>query len=284
MRAPKVSRLNHWRAYLLLAVAVLCYVASVRGIRADGRPRVEPELLVSLPRFAQVLMAGGDRYLAANLAGFRVLVASTERMKADDYAVQARLQRDIAWLNPAHEDNYYIASSILPWNAQLESAQWVLRRAADGRPYDWLPLFHFGFNLYHFKQDPIAGAQAIAEAIPRAAKEPSDQWALQNLAAKWVERGYETATAANVVEAMARSSARGSFRNYLHARALRLRQLAELRQAAAMFRTQKGRAPQSLSELVAMGLVAELPVDPLGSGYTLDKNGNPIFAAGFTPR
>jgi hypothetical protein len=30
-----------------------------------------------LPRFAQVLMAGGDRYLAANLAGFRVLVADT---------------------------------------------------------------------------------------------------------------------------------------------------------------------------------------------------------------
>jgi hypothetical protein len=65
------------------------------------RATAAPELLIALPRFAQVLMAGGDRYLAANLAGFRVLVAETGRMNAEDYAVQAKLQRDIAWFNPA---------------------------------------------------------------------------------------------------------------------------------------------------------------------------------------
>ncbi|MBK7018008.1 MAG: hypothetical protein IPH39_21270 [Sulfuritalea sp.] len=63
--------------------------------------------------------------------------------------------------------------------------------------------FHYGFNRYHFERNPAAGAAALLEAVPRA-QDQQDRWALENLAAKWIERGYRSAEAARLVEGMAR--------------------------------------------------------------------------------
>ncbi|MBK7673950.1 MAG: hypothetical protein IPJ27_03830 [Candidatus Accumulibacter sp.] len=220
-------------------LSVLGYGYAQYRLSALARPTAAPELLISLPRFAQVLMAGGDRYLAANLAGFRVLVADTGRMNGEDYAVQARLQRDIAWFNPLHEDNYYIGAAILPWNGELDAAQYVLRRASDARTFDWYPLFHYGFLFYHFRKDPATGAQWLLKGVPRVTNQ-QDEWALQNLAAIWIEKGYQTANAATMVDAMAANSPPGAFRNYLQVRARRLRDLAALQDAATLFPGQAG--------------------------------------------
>ncbi len=246
--------------------------------RLSGLPRAPagPELLVSLPRFAQVLLAGGDRYLAANLAGFRVLVAETDRMSAADYAVQGELQRDIAWFNPAHEDNYYIAAAILPWNGQVDAAQYVLRKASEARTFDWYPLFHYGFLFYHFRKDPQTGARWLLEGVPRV-RNQQDEWALQNLAAVWIEKGYQTANAAEMVDAMAADSPAGAFRNYLKVRAGRLRDLAALQDAVRLYRERYGKGVEHLDELVSSGLIAEIPKDPLLYGYGLDASGWPMF-------
>jgi hypothetical protein len=258
------------------ALSVLVYGYAQHRLSALARPTAAPELLISLPRFAQVLMAGGDRYLAANLAGFRVLVADTGRMNAEDYAVQAKLQRDIAWFNPLHEDNYYIGAAILPWNGELDAAQYVLRRASDARTFDWYPLFHYGFLFYHFRKDPATGAQWLLKGVPRVTNQ-QDEWALQNLAAIWIEKGYQTANAATMVDAMAANSPPGAFRNYLQVRAHRLRDLAALQDAATLFRARQGRAVKKLEELVSAGLIAEVPKDPLGFGFGLDAAGWPIL-------
>ena len=264
------------------AVSVLAYGYAQQRLSGIAHDPAAPELLISLPRFAQVLMAGGDRYLAANLAGFRVLVADTGRMAAADYAVQARLQRDIAWFNPLHEDNSYIAAAILPWNGQLDAAQYVLRRAAQARTFDWYPLFNYGFLFYHFHRDPATGAQLLLQAVPRAS-DVQDQWALQNLAAIWIERGYETGSAAGMVVAMAAESPPGTFRNYLQVRADRLRDLDRLQSAATQYRERYGKGVDRLADLVAAGLLAELPEDPLGFGFGLDAVGWPVLNSDTTP-
>lgn len=261
---------------LVGALSLLVYGSAQQSLTGLPRPSAAPELLIDLPRFAQVLLAAGDRYLAANLSGFRVLVADTGRMSRDDYIVQGNLQRDLAWFNPAHEDNYYIAAAILPWNSQVDAAEYVLRRASDKRVFDWYPLFHLGFLLYHFRQDPANGARCLLEAAPRVGSQ-QDQWALQNVAAVWIEKGYETANAAGMVAAMAESSPRGAFRNYLQVRAGRLRDLAALQQAATAYRTRYGKSLGTLDDLVISGLITVLPTDPLGQGFGLDATGRPVL-------
>jgi hypothetical protein len=277
--------MQYWRSrsvfFGTLSVALAVYgLAQQRLASSVGTDTAAPELLISLPRFAQVLLAGGDRYLAANVAGFRVLVADTGRMSADDYAVQAKLQRDIAWFNPAHEDNYYIAAAMLPWNGQVDAAEYVLGQASAARTFDWYPLFHYGFLFYHFRKDPATGARWLLEGVPRV-RSQQDEWALQSLAAIWIEKGYRTANAADMVAAMAANSPQGAFRNYLKVRAARLQDLASLQEAATRFRKLHGRGLVSLDDLVASGLIAKIPKDPLGQGFGVDASGWPVLNTSF---
>lgn len=267
---------SHGFGLAILLLALAAYLAANDRLGRQPRAGSEPEFSIRLPVLAQVLMAGGDRYLAADLNGFRVLVAETARMRPDDYAIQAGLQRDISVLNPAHEDNYYIAAAILPWGGQLEATQYVLERAADARPFDWLPLFHYGFNLYHFYRKPADGAAVLLVAAARAT-DIQDQWALKNVAALWTERGYSLGEAAARVEAMANAAPPGGFRKYLLLRASRLRALEHLRILARRYEQQTGRRLALLDELVRSGLAESIPADPLGMGFAVDAHGEPVF-------
>lgn len=268
---------RRWFGLAILLSALAAYLVATDRVGRLPRTGSEPEFSVRLPVLAQTLIAAGDRHLAADLNGFRVLVAETARMSEEDYAIQAGLQRDISVLNPAHEDNYYIAAAILSWGGQVEATQYVLRRAADARPFDWLPLFHYGFNLYHFYQNPAAGAAVLLTAVDRVT-DVQDQIALKNVAAIWTERGYSLGEAAGRVEAMANAAPPGGFRRYLRIRASRLRALENLRGLARKYEQQTGHALAAIDELVRSGMIERIPADPLRVGFAVDAKGEPVFA------
>lgn len=265
-----------FRHAMVLLVAGTGFVISVMvGPREAIHDRAR-ELAVRVPLVFQILAAAGDRYLAANLGGFRILVSEAYRMGPAELALQGQLQKDVSWLNPAHEDNYYIAAAILSVPELIPAAQYILRRAADARPNDWQPLFYYGFNRYHFEKDAAAGARALLEAVPRM-RDEGESWTMQSLAARWIERGYSAADAARIVGGMADNANPGRFKRYLNHRAQRLRDLAMLKDAAARFREAAGRPPASLEELVELKLLERIPEDPFKRGYTLDSRGEPVF-------
>ncbi|MBS0511504.1 MAG: hypothetical protein JSR42_10050 [Proteobacteria bacterium] len=259
--------------------AVLLFCLSVQQLSGLRKARADVELEVALPLFVQVLMTGGDRFLAADVNVIRALISSTDKLDAARLRVLGKVQRDAAFLNPAHEDNYYLAAAILPWSGELGAAQDVLARAISARPFDPMPAFYYGFNLYYFEKMPTAGAEWMLEA---ARREPDvqNQYALQNMAARWFEKGNEPAVAIGIVEAMARNSRDPAFGRYLLQRAARLRALDQLVQAAARFRHEQRRPLTSLSELVSAGYVGALPTDPFGFGFDLDAAGEPILLNG----
>lgn len=267
------SVLVHW---LLLLLGALLFVGASVSLRQQKRIIVSPEIQVALPLFVQVIMAGGDRFLAANLGAIRALITETAKMHPDEYKILGKVQADASWLNPAHEDNYYIAAAILPWNGQLDAAQTVLRRASLARPFDYQPAFYYAFNLLHFTGDAAGASEWLRRA---AAKLPDDdeRLTMENLAARWLDKADDLGLAIAVVEAMAEQAKRKDFRNYLLQRAQRLRDLLALRQAASVFQQKYGRPLQSLEQLVDAGLIAGIPVDPFGAGYALDRAGIPVF-------
>jgi hypothetical protein len=87
-------------------------------------------------------------------------------MKAEDYAVQAKLQRDIAWFNPLHEDNYYIGAAMLPWNGELDAAQYVLRKASDGADFRLVSAVPLRISLLPFSPRPGDRREASARGGP----------------------------------------------------------------------------------------------------------------------
>lgn len=259
-------------AGVLLALGFVASGLLSQRLLHQRRLTASEEMLVALPLVPQLLMSGGDRYLAANLGTWRALVAVPERMSRQQFAVQGRLQKDVAWLNPRHEDNYWVAAAILPWNGQHPAAQEVLRAASIARPYDWQPQFYYAFGMYYFDRNPDAGAQWLHTAAQRLSDQ-DDHYMLESIAASWYEKRYAPLDAADYLEVMARQSRSSGFKLYLLRRVERLRALATLREAASRFQTLRGRPLRDVNELTAAGLVKSLPKDPFGFGFGIDPKG-----------
>ena len=268
-----MQRISPW---IFLVMGVLFFVAGVQGLQRHPRAYLQGEMQVVLPRFAQVLLAGGDRYLAANVAVVRSLLNPLGKDSFDHYVLQARTQVDAAWFNPRHEDNYYVAAALLSWSGHVPEAKFVLQRAVDTRPFDMLPPLYLGFDYFFFDRDAATGARWMYEAARRADTE-QNRISLSRIASRWAERGQDARDALRMVEVMI-SQARGlALKHYLEQRAQRLRGLVALQEAARRYRDKMGEAPKVLEDLSRAGAIVELPIDTQGLGYALDAQGEPIL-------
>lgn len=267
---------------MLAVFLALTFAATTQRLKSAPRQTVAIEMQVALPLFVQVFMAMGDRYLAANVAAIRALVVSTEKMKPEDYAILGKVQKDVSWLNPAHEDNYYIAFAILPQYGEVDSAQTILARASRTRFFDYQPAFFYGFNQWYYKHDPAGAAAWLREAALKL-PDPDQQLTMQNMAARWVDRAQDTELAIRVVEALAKEARRPDFRKYLETRVVRLRQLQQLRLAADTYRARFGKLVPDLPTLVTSGILPALPQDPFGFGFGFDQQGNIVLRTSPAP-
>lgn len=275
MPRMKLRRADLKLGLVLLAAAAI-FAASTAHLKTAPRYEIRAELRVALPLFVQVALTMGDRYLAADVATIQTLVVDTSKMRSDEFAIQAQLQKDVSWLNPGHEDNYYVAAAILSWVNQVEAAQTILARATYARPYDYQPAFYYGFNQLHFRHDP-AGASAWLRQAAANLPEGQNKLQMQNLAAIWLDRTDDLATAILVVEDMAKQAKRPDFKKYLEMRVQRLQMLKVLRDAATAYRQRHGTSPTQLVDLVTDKLIPAIPADPFGFGYDLDAQGNVVL-------
>ncbi|HCZ15350.1 MAG TPA: hypothetical protein DHV85_12305 [Candidatus Accumulibacter sp.] len=257
---------------LLALVGLSAYTAVVPALYARPRPPVSPEMEVALPRFVQVLMAAGDRFLAANLDAFRALVVSTEAMSAGNYRILGIVQSDAAWLNPAQEDNYYIAAAILPWAGEVAAAQYILRQATEARPFDTGPPFYYAFNELHFLNNPVEGAKWLLIAA-RHSRDEMEQIQLQQIAALWASKGEDIEFSIRLHRAMARDTRHKAFARFLEKRAERLENLLRLDRAIDSYRQLVGQPPSSLQQLVDRSILPAIPLDPFLIPYAIDSKG-----------
>jgi len=257
-------------------LAAMVFVSSAQRLKLAPRQNVNVEMQVALPLFVQVAMAGGDRFLAANIAAIRALWVDNFKMQREEFKVLAKVQEDVSWLNPGHEDNYYIAAAILPWNGELDAAQRILARATMARRFDYQPAFYYAFDLLHFKGDAVGASNWMREAAEYL-PEGDNRLQMQNLAAIWLDKAGDLDLTIGVVQAMAKQANRGDFRRYLEQRVVRLQMLREMRTAAAKYQQRFGRPIAALNDLVVSGIVAELPKLPFGFGFAIDKQGQVVL-------
>lgn len=278
-----MKRTENWKLGVAALLAATVFVATAQHLKSAPRQSVRVEMQVALPLFVQVFMTVGDRFLAANIAAIRALVVDIYKMKPEEFAILAKVQEDVSWLNPGHEDNYYIAAAVLPWHGQFDAGQRILARATKARRYDYQPAFYYGFNLLHFKAD-AAGASAWMREAAEHLPEGDNRIQMQNLAAIWMDKAQDLGLAIRVVEAMARQTKRRDFQRYLEIRVTRLRALQSLRGAEAVYRQRFGRPPATLQDILDAGIIASVPQDPFGFGFEIDRLGHVIMRSSPPPR
>jgi hypothetical protein len=233
----------------------------------------DQEIEVILPRFVQVILTGGDRHLAANVGVVRSLLNPSAKDNYDHFITQAKIQQDVAWLNPRHEDNYYVAAAMLSWSGHSKEAENILELAANGRPFDSLPAFFLGFDYFYFDQNPIVGAQWMYEAAKRA--DGQNRIAFSRIAARWAERGQDAKEALRVIQLMKEQARGNALRDYLTQRAARVEGLILLQEAANDYRAKFKRPLKTLDELIQAGVIKQIPQDPAGLGYMVNAQGIP---------
>lgn len=259
-----------------LVLGALVYALSMSALNEMPRRLADAEMRFVLPRMVQIVMTAGDRYLAANLASIRALVAPPEGMGEQQYEIQARVHMDAAVLNPAHHDNYFIAAAVLPWNGQLDAAQFVLRRASDARPFDLWPPYQYAFHEWHFRKNPLEAVKWLYIAADRTANYKA-HYSLKDMAARWMATSDDLPEAIRVVRAMAESSKDKAFKRYLMQRVQRLENLHQLREAAKTYKARFQRSAESVDDLVRAKLIDAVPKDPFGTAYVFDPAGSVVL-------
>lgn len=257
---------------LMAMLAAALYAMLIPALYSRPRPPVSPDMAVAMPRFVQVLMAGGDRFLAANLATIRALVVSTESMHAENYRILGIVQSDAAWLNPAQEDNYYIAAAILPWAGEVAATQYILRQATDARPFDSGPPFYYAFNELHFLKNPVEAAKWLLIAA-RHTQDEMEKIQLQQVAARWVSKGEDMELSIRLHRAMAKETRHKAFAAFLEKRALRLENQLLLDRAILRYTDLTGQLPSRLEQLVEQSILPAIPSDPFSAAYVIDSKG-----------
>lgn len=265
---------------ILLAALTLTafagFTAASQWIGRHPAQKVPGGLLVVLPPPVQVLLAGGDRHLAAGAAVARVLAYPADLIRPEDTPVRARIQVDAAELNPAHEDNYYLAAATLEDATLANSVFNVLERAHAARPYDMQPAYYLGVLHVLFLGDFDQGAQWAGVAAGRADTE-ANRMALERMSARWAMRAQDTQLGLRMLQTMYAQARTRSLKRYLDERMTSVRGLLEWRKAADAFAAKEGRRPVSLDEVRAGGFVVSEPLPAKGFAYSLNADGVPLL-------
>lgn len=259
------------RGLLLVAFGVVVYGLVLGPIKALPVPQQNDILRVALPGYIEVLLAGGDRHLAANIGVFRAMMVGGSVKDLPTYEVQAKIQQQVAILNPRQEDNSYIAAAILPWWGQVERAQFVLGRATESRYWDFMPPFFQGFNEYYFLKNYQAAGQLVELSASRTVGVNRESF--KDIAAKWHTQGDDPRAAIGVIAALKEASLDPQMKRRLQGRIDRLKALLLLRQAADRYQQELGESVSELSQLVRHGYIEKVPDDPFQFGYDIDNTG-----------
>ncbi len=259
------------RTSLLLALLAFALFATIAAWRAQQPVLLTPQLVtdrVVIPAPLLVVLHGGDRFLAADLETMRLSATGMDDRGVDTgYLVRA--QREVARLNPCHEDNYYLANGLLTWGGAVDEGNEVLRAAVECRFWDEFPPFFYGINLSFFQRDNEEAARVLEIGAQRSTHNAA---AMQRLAVMLrAEQFADEHLALNYLIQQRDSSVDTKLKDMLDKRVIRLQGLIDLREAQRRYEAEHGPLSE-LQQLLDRDVIAELPTDPLGLGYEL-RNG-----------
>lgn len=249
----------------LLSLALFVGVAAWR----DQHPvALTPQFFtdrVVIPAPLLVALHGGDRFLAADLETMRLAATGMDDRGADTgYLVRA--QREVARLNPCHEDNYYLANGLLTWGGAVEEGNDVLRAAVECRFWDEIPPFFYGINLAFFQRNNEEAARVLEIGAERS---PQNAAAMRKLAVMLrAEQFADERLALNYLIRQRDSATDPKLQDMLDKRVIRLQGLIALREAQRRYEREHGPL-MALEQMVEQHLIDNLPADPLRLGYEL---------------
>jgi len=197
-------------------------------------------------------------------------IGERDNLTKEEWKQLAHIIDRITDLDQRFWDPYLFAEMMLAWQAGLiDRANMLLLKASRARPDDYRPLYFLGFNEFYFRKD----AKRAAPFLRQAAMKPGAPDFLKGLAARFSLYGNQTLAGIIFLKGLIRQTSDEKTKKYLEKRLQALEIIEMLENAVRQYRDSFGSMPKRLSDLIAVGLIKEIPEDPYGGRFILLKNG-----------
>ncbi len=174
-------------------------------------------------------------------------------------------------LDPYFEDPYYFGNALFTWDVGMyQEADFILKKGTDARTWDWQMPFYLGFNEFYFLHE----YKEAADHLLLASRRPGAYEFLPTLAARLYSGEGRTKTAIVFLKSFAENERDGRIKKSYETRIDALRKILVLEQAVSRYRDKTHRTPRNLQVLVQSDLLANIPEDPYGGVFYLDKDGS----------
>lgn len=232
------------------------------AVRLGYRPSFLVSYLVSLEYrhlYSQLLFYDATFYYGA--------LVNTPQVKPD-YQSIGRYLNDATRLNPYNIDAYYLAQAVLTWDAGLvRDVNVMLDRGAKRRTWDFYLPFFLGFNYAYFLNDPATAVQYYATA----AKLNPQMSFLPTYVGRLYYEADKTEQAIEYLKVVHQGTFNDAVRRSIAVRISALEAIRFLEGAVKKYQDKTGRPLQDLSQLVAAGILKEIPPDPYGGHFYYDS-------------
>jgi len=260
----------------LLRPAVAVLLVAATGLAAS-RLRVEQEKpydVEALPRAgALAWLFLGHRTLAANLNWMRAVQYIGEpRANQRGWEKLFPLVDAVTDLDPGHGYAYQVAGVMLSSVGRVDESNRILEKGTRNVPDRYILPYLRAFNAFYYDDDwPSAGKWAAVAA--RAPGAPPH--VRQNVLAYYVKGNRADAAISFLEQSLAEASdpdTRKAVESQL-AQARLEQAAARIDEALAEWRRRHLVGPFALEQLVAEGLLPEIPPDPQGGHWTIGDDG-----------
>lgn len=234
-------------------------------------------------------------YLRIAVLGYRQIAADLIWMRAiQHFGGRKATISDYLWayhavdvltdLDPKFAFAYQAAGTILAvWaNHPRESAA-ILTKGMLHNPEVWQLPFYLGYDYYYELNDPIAAGKYFRIA----ALLPGSPAYLPRLAARMTVEAGDPDAALEFLQRLHQQTRDEQLREGLVRRIKEVmaeRDIRILESAVKRYRTTFGKLPVNLQDLVARGIITQIPVEPFGGTYQVKVEDGTIISTGFSER
>ena len=168
-------------------------------------------------------------------------------------------------------DPYYFGATNLVWGAnKVKEANLLLEKAFKYRDWDWTIPFYLGFNYFYFLQDNEKAAFYLMESAKRGAANSL----IPTLAARLAYQGKRTENAIIFLQEIIRKTDDETLKKAYETRLNALKAILFLEKAAAAYKERFKKMPETVDDLTAKNVIREIPEDPYGGKFYIDKDGS----------
>jgi len=241
--------------------------------RRQARTLTQIESLAQLPKGEYLKPALlGYHHLGADILWLKLVqVVGKKQNSADEFEWMYHALDVITMLDPQYAYAYYAGGVMLGDLANRpDLSNRLLEKGVKANPNVWNIPFLLGYNYYFLLDDSAKGA----EYIMQAAHLPGGPSYLPGLATRMAAEAGNPDTALAFLEARLRETHEQQMREVLANRIKEViieRDLRALDEAVEAHQMQHRTLPIRLTDLVAAGILPNLPQEPFGGDYRLDS-------------